>query len=293
MNRFRMTLAVTGAAIAATMITSPVQAAGVTVGSSTLIGTLDYSDTFTLTSISPAPASGARPDTLYNDNSGGGYNVETAYGVIEQALYYAAADDWVYNFKPTLDDYDRSMVLVRPWHRVATLMRGTQRGPATYAKELVESKVEGPIDRWEEAGRYLGRHGLAILSIDGGRVTLGGCNPDLAKIANRLRYMTSRSGLLASKVIAATMGRRQAMRRLHDGTRLRAAEILEDRYPEFELFKPKLPELWAKEQESRLAQRHEKQRRDALGSGCSMPVGGEGPAANGWSVPQASVCDDD
>jgi fibronectin-binding autotransporter adhesin len=45
---------------------------GVPVGSSTLIGTLDYSDAFTV-------GTPARPEGLYNNNSGGGYSIETAY----------------------------------------------------------------------------------------------------------------------------------------------------------------------------------------------------------------------
>jgi len=46
--------------------------AGVLVGSSSLIGTLQYSDSYTL--------GGARTDGLYNDNSGGAYTVENNYG---------------------------------------------------------------------------------------------------------------------------------------------------------------------------------------------------------------------
>ena len=46
--------------------------AGVAVGGSKLIGVLDYSDTFTV-------GTTARPDGLYNNNGGGGYNIETSY----------------------------------------------------------------------------------------------------------------------------------------------------------------------------------------------------------------------
>lgn len=42
-------------------------------GGSTLIGTLDYSDTFTV-------GTTVRPDGLYNDNTNGGYTLENAYG---------------------------------------------------------------------------------------------------------------------------------------------------------------------------------------------------------------------
>ena len=52
--------------------TSAAHAAGVSVGSSTLIGQLQYSDTFTV-------GTPARPDGLYNNNGSGGYNIETVY----------------------------------------------------------------------------------------------------------------------------------------------------------------------------------------------------------------------
>lgn len=52
--------------------TSAAHAAGVSVGSSTLISQLQYSDTFTV-------GTPARPDGLFNNNASGGYNIETVY----------------------------------------------------------------------------------------------------------------------------------------------------------------------------------------------------------------------
>jgi hypothetical protein len=53
----------------------------------TLIGTVDYSDTFTTNSI--------RPDGLYNDNSGGGYNVESNYN--NPSATWTPTDIWSLN----------------------------------------------------------------------------------------------------------------------------------------------------------------------------------------------------
>jgi len=67
-----LSLTLIACGLAAWAIAVPPAAAGVLPGSSTLIDTLDYSDTFTV-------GTAARPDGLYNNNGGGGYNIETAY----------------------------------------------------------------------------------------------------------------------------------------------------------------------------------------------------------------------
>jgi hypothetical protein len=72
MNTKRL-LSLAASAVLAIVPASAIQAAGVSVGSSSLIGGLDYSDSFT---VGTAP----RTDGLYNDNSGGAYSVESTYG---------------------------------------------------------------------------------------------------------------------------------------------------------------------------------------------------------------------
>lgn len=77
MNRFRITLAITGAAIAIMMISGPAQAA-VQIGGSALIGTLDYSDTFTTTEDGGIAG---RNDGVWGPGLGvGGQNVENNHG---------------------------------------------------------------------------------------------------------------------------------------------------------------------------------------------------------------------
>ena len=55
-----------------TLVAAPLAQAAIAIGSSSLIGALRYSDSFTV-------GTPARPDGLYNNNASGGYNIETTY----------------------------------------------------------------------------------------------------------------------------------------------------------------------------------------------------------------------
>lgn len=144
--------------------------------------------------------------------------------IARQAVERVHADGWVVSHVPAPDDYDRILVLVRQDHHMADLLRSAQNGRVTLPRAVVEQQA-GLIGDWEDGGRYLGRHGLAIMHLDDDTVELLGTSADLGYYVNASRYYTNSIGIAATKIVAAAVGRRYPMRRLHEQTRLKAAII--------------------------------------------------------------------